>query len=476
MSNVQQTVFTRLAVGFAIASLLCWTASSSAQAPGAAPVEGAAGPEVGAPASEEYVLRTYDVSDLVITVGDYPYPGSMQGQYSQPGAGTGGGFGGGGGGFGGGGWGGGGLGGGGGSVPGGGGGYFSVPGEKHSSIPSKTRSMTEAAPKIVLCQFGGGSAASDKPDKNQAGGAAPGGAVAPPSPPARPISNGPTVTMDDLVSVMTETVASDTWSDNGGNGKISPLGTALIVWQTPHVHGLVEDFLKQIRNTSGQRHTLTIDARWLLLTSDELDALSPNPPDVDRKALATFTRRAGTIRGITNCFSGQRVYLVSGTKRNVVSGYIPVVGAIDNPSDGASFVALNRKSFFQLVADSSPYVTHDRSVGYQPIVETPNLGALLEIRATAMGKSDVVVDLKTTLTAPSDQTTERGRGTPTSESLAPSVDRIAIETQELATTMRMSAAKPMLVGGMTYVPGSAKPEGDAKSSERRQLYLVLEIR
>src|SRR6476620_6856215 len=113
MPKTLQILTTRLAVALAIASLFCCTASLSAQAPAAG---AAAGPEGGVAAGDEYVLRTYDVSDLVITVGDYPYPGSMQGQYAPPTAGSGGGLGGGGG------W------GGGGSAiqgGGGGGGYFS---------------------------------------------------------------------------------------------------------------------------------------------------------------------------------------------------------------------------------------------------------------------------------------------------------------------------------------------------------------
>jgi len=464
MSSYVRTTVTRLAIAIAIASLYCWSALSFAQAPAAGPAAAGPGPEGGAPENAEYVLRTYDVSDLVISVGDYPYPGSMQGGAPATGGGnTGGGFGGGGigGGFGGG---------------GGGGGYFSVPGDTHSAIAPTKHPTAGVTPKIVLCQFGGTGPTSEKSNKNQSGGGAGGGPTSPPAPPTRPFANGPAVTMEDLLRVMTNTVASDTWAENGGAGKIDTLGAALVVWQTPQVHQLVDGFLKQIRNTSGQRHTLTIDARWLLLTTDELEALSPNPPEVDRKALATFTRRAGTIRGITNCFSGQRVYIVSGTKRNVVSGYIPVVGALESPSDGTALVSLSRKPHFQLVADTSPFASRERSVGYQPIVETPNFGALLEIRATAMSNSEVIVDLKTTLTAPSDQVTERGRGNTAAESLAPSVDRVAIETQELATTLRMPTRKPVLVGGMTYVPGADKPSDDAKSSERRQLYLVLEIR
>ncbi len=66
------------------------------------------------------------------------------------------------------------------------------------------------------------------------------------------------------------------------------------------------------------------------------------------------------------------------------------------------------------------------------------------------------------------------------------MDRIGIETQQLATTLEMPLGKPVLVGGLTYVPQALKSAGgrdenaaegavDAET-ERAQLYLVLEVR
>ena len=326
--------------------------------------------------------------------------------------------------------------------------------------------MTSPAPTMMLCQFGGGGGGRGK-----AGGGAGN----------QSLVSDSTIAMGDLVTVITRTIASNSWSENGGEGEIQALGTALVVWQTKDVHELIRELLNQIRVTSGHRTTLTVDARWLLLTSDELESVfghdSANPPVVDRKALAAFTRRAGSIRGITNCFSGQLVFLISGTRRNVVSGYIPVVGAIENGDAADSLVSLHSRPRFQLVADGLEG-RRESHVGYQPIVETPNFGALLEIRPTSMGgaKSDVIVELKSTLTAPSDMTIANPRGTAPTDSMAPAVDRVSIETQELATTMRVPFGKPVLVGGMTYVPGSAKAADDSKSPEQPQLYLVLEIR
>ena len=69
---------------------------------------------------------------------------------------------------------------------------------------------------------------------------------------------------------------------------------------------------------------------------------------------------------------------------------------------------------------------------------------------------------------------------------APAVDRIAIETQELATTLSVPLGHPILVGGMTYLPpsiGSLRQEAKAgtrqpqeAAAETPQLYLLLELR
>jgi hypothetical protein len=85
-----------------------------------------------------------------------------------------------------------------------------------------------------------------------------------------------------------------------------------------------------------------------------------------------------------------------------------------------------------------------------------------------------IVELKSTLTAPAEHAAEPGRNAAT-DALAPAVDRVAVETLELATTLRMQLGKPIVVSGMTYMPGSAKAHDDAGKAERQQLYLVLEI-
>lgn len=428
--------------GLLVVAVLCLCPVSEAQnAPRGS--EPAARP-VPAQRGEEYVLRTYAVGDLVINIEDHPYSNSLQ--RSQLG---GGGFGGG---------------------MGGGGGMFNVPDDAGQVGGILGRAS------IHLAQLGGG-------------GGGPGGGIEMGSGNAGPSAS---ITVADLLRVLTNTVAADTWAVNGGGeGEVQPLGTTLVVWQVPLVHDRISELLDKLREGSAERNTVTIDARWLVLNSDELDSLvlpdQKGVPQVDPTRLAELTRRPGSIRGITNCLSSQLVYVVSGTTRNIVSGFIPVVGSLESPDRDLQVANRGTEPRIQFVANA-PAAGNARAVGYQPIVERPNFGALLEIRPTLVpsAKPDVgaVVDLKSTVTVAGDTRSGAEIDTTTGQ-IAPQVDRVAIETQEFATTLRMPLGKPILVGGLTYIPSSAgagesngadQAGREVAAGEMPQLYLVLEVR
>ncbi|MCA9235003.1 MAG: hypothetical protein KDA44_06015 [Planctomycetales bacterium] len=384
------------------------------------------------PGAEQYELRTYDIADLILTIHDHPYPGEPSKTTGRVPSGS---FGGSGGGLG--------------------------------------ANVQDPRSPVQFAQFGGGGGEFGR------GG---GRGYGPPA--AANETNGMNVTVDDVMGAIVETIEPETWEEKRGGaaqgaGRIARVGAALVIWQTQQVHEQIAELLRALHSSAGSRKTLRIDARWLLLTSDELDALlSGENSSVDRKTLDRLTRRPTSIRGVTNCFSGQLTYLVSGTRRNVVQGYIPVVGSIDSTAPDATQWAGGDGPVISLVSEQTEFAP-SRGVGYQPLVSTPNFGALLEIRPTLVhGDDRVTVDLKSTITAlgaPDDAAANQWEST----GGAPAVDRSAIETQEFATTLRTPLGEPLLVGGMTCSPGVGEfdPAGTpaGESREAPQLYLVLEV-
>jgi hypothetical protein len=447
--------------GLPVAAVLTWCQAIMAQDPSKSlPAAEGAAPRAGA--AQNGILRTYDVSDLIINIEDRPFVHSLHGTSAT-----------GGGGFGGGGV--------------GGGGFFSVPdrvdGARHTQDGALGRFDAQAgrtagvATRFRLAQFGGGG-------RGAAGAMGTAGAM-------EAGETGPSsrITMPDLVRVITNTVAPESWAVNGGGEwQIEPLGTSLIVWQTEDVHARIGELLRQLGKVAAEHRTVTIDARWLMLTSDELEGLlvadPKGVPQVDREQLARLTRQPGSIRGVTSCLSSQLVYVVSGTMKNIVSSWIPVVGSIESPDRDVQLAGGVGGARIQLVSETGPAIGRGKSVGYQPIVQTINIGALLEIRPTLMpanSEAPAIVDLKSTVTI-------EGVGAETkaaADELAPAVDRVAIETLEFATTLRMPLKKPVLVGGLTYIPSASvagKGKGaedidvDRTPAERPQMYLVLEVR
>ncbi len=390
---------------------------------------------------DQLVVLTYDVTDLILEIRDHCYSDGMSGHTQRGGiGGLGGGYGGG----------------------GASGGFFSVPN-----------------PQMGAAGGGGLGGVSGMDYTSDAD--------------ARP-----TIDMDSLVAVVMNIVAPETWSAVGGAGQIEPLGTTLVVRHSPAVHEQIKSLLDQLRKGSGSRATVSIDARWLLLNSDDLDKLTAagsEQKEIDRKVLAEFTRRPSSIRGLTHCFSGQLVYLVSGTRQSVVRSFVPVVGSAGRPEQfGAQFAATQWPAVQQFAAQGTPsntgnatmLETSGRSVGYQPVVDNPNFGTLLEIRPTLIPSDNgAIVDLRSTITVPGQSIIATPQ--PTNASGMPPVDRVAIDTQVLATTLRVPLGKPMLVGGLTYVapaslvvtpPDTAGRAADSaeQAEETPQLYLLLELR
>ena len=105
----------------------------------------------------------------------------------------------------------------------------------------------------------------------------------------------------------------------------------------------------------------------------------------------------------------------------------------------------------------------------------------MELRPTRLHPEEAAaIDLRSTITFPASPLNP-GEVEPTTSSLAPQVDRVAIQTQELATTLKVPLGEPVLVGGMTDMAprgATADAAGGAAGDggEKPQLYLILEVR
>lgn len=233
---------------------------------------------------EDWEVRVYRVTDLILPRPDYPYDGSEipttgSSFNSSPLSEFEGGFGGSGGGFGGG---------------GAGGGFFQVSDGSGFAV-------------------GGGGLGT------AAGGIATAGNVS------------PRFSMTDLIEAIQLTIDPSSWDTMGGNAVCTPLGAMLIIKQTTPVHSQIEALLAAIRDEGGSVKTVTVQAHWLLLNAEELGQLAngdDNPlTQVDRDVLLELAGSRPGYQGRITCFADQTVHLVSGQRRSAVISAIPVVSA-----------------------------------------------------------------------------------------------------------------------------------------------------
>lgn len=273
-----------------------------------------------------------------------------------------------------------------------------------------------------------------------------GGAVQLPS--GAILGGGLQITLPRLMQAIQMFVDPPSWSGVGGSGTLVALGSSLVVSQTPANHARLDEFLAQLRSESGSLRTVTVEARWLLLDSQQLQEIAGD--GASDQSLHPETER---YRGCVTCFNGQTVHIVSGRLQTVIQGGIPVVGG--------------------------------EAVGYQPQLLKPHIGAMLQVTPTVLpdGKA-AIVDVRSIVTR-GDQPPQpvalygphvsnaNPTGMPsTSERPTVQVDRLNIAAQQLATTLRVPLGRPTLVGGLTF----PAVDGDAESQNRQQLYLVIEVK
>jgi hypothetical protein len=438
-----------------------------------------------AESSEYMVTKYYDVSDLLIMPQDKPYPGSVLptlGAWESPSAGlsfTG-------------------MGGGmatsGGMGMGGmgmGGGFFAVPPEAKATVsastpgPSHTATIISCIP-VVGAQAGSPSGQSTPAVASQIGspsccGPASGGHASTGVQPVPGVGGmgGGGVTgissrsagMQELQDMITNEVSPKSWTDGGGNGTISSHGQFLCVTQTFQIQLELKEFLARLRARQRVVPTVVVELQWLWLSNGQYDELVGSGKGssevrtrlaVDPKVLKSLDGKVPSFRGRIVCANGQLAHLSAGDRRSLIVGAIPVVGS---------------------------------GVGYQPLVQTPNLGVVAELRPTVVpGGRIAILDVHSTVTrwGKTQKTALLGGGqseltrvakdaklgtsseetsvAPAGSSTCP-VQQPDIPAQQLATTLRVPLGKPVILGGMTFAPSGAAGLDEA-SDDPIQLYVI----
>jgi hypothetical protein len=103
-------------------------------------------------------------------------------------------------------------------------------------------------------------------------------------------------------------------------------------------------------------------------------------------------------------------------------------------------------------------------VGYQPVQQTRNLGALLQVTPSVdVTRKGVVLDLRSLVVRQ-----EAQPGQPVEFRNVVPLDRLNVVVQQFMTTLHMPLGEPRLIAGSTLEPF-------AKENASPQLYLVVEV-
>lgn len=264
--------------------------------------------------------------------------------------------------------------------------------------------------------------------------------------------------VDELVKLIFDTVASDSWKDNGGTvGTMRYLRGCLVITQTPEVQKQISELLTNLR--AEQSAAVRIRAHWVLLQPGQLEQIvkaggSGNAiQEIDPAALRSLA--VPHYQAQTVCINGQTVSVSSGREHSVVSSVSAVVGT----GVGA----------------------FDPTVGLLQNGLTLQVTPMLNVQ-----EKTVMLTIQSTFTAGGGAARQQAhagamvaatRPTGVPQNAVGLIDRIDDVMQSLRTTVRVPLGKMVLVGGMTLdpnrEPASDKRDGSDKDAGA-QLYLIID--
>lgn len=265
-------------------------------------------------------------------------------------------------------------------------------------------------------------------------------------------SSGPRTSMDGLIEVITSTISQDSWDTVGGPASIASIGASLLISADGETHEKISSLFDLFRKRWGTLRTVSVRAHWLWLSEAQVsDALAADHKDAGpgapygvladgtwKKLLAAAAegKKRTPYHAMLTCHNGQTVFTRAGGERLIISGVTPIAGK-----------------------------TEREQALYQPVVRSIQEGAALQVTPVVTRNAKYVVldvhsrvnlfgeDLKP------EAAKQRGLfgGSTTLEQIVAAIDRPALQTQRLATTLRIPVGKPSLIGGMTFATDGDGP-------------------
>ena len=266
-------------------------------------------------------------------------------------------------------------------------------------------------------------------------------------------SAGPRTSMDGLIEVITTTISQDDWDTVGGPASIASIGASLLISADAETHDKISSLLDLFRKRWGTLRTVSVRAHWLWLSEAQVsDALAADLQAAGvgapygvlsdatwKKLLAAAAegKKRTPYHAMLTCHNGQTVFTRAGGERLIISGVTPIAGKSDK-----------EQALYQPIVRS---IQEGAALQITPVVTRNAKFVVLDVhsRVNLFGESPQPAPVK-------DRGLFGGSGT-TIEQIIAAIDRPALQTQRLATTLRIPVGKPSLIGGMTFATDGEGP-------------------
>ena len=281
-----------------------------------------------------------------------------------------------------------------------------------------------------------------------------------------------TISLEELVEAIQNTVSPDQWEDKNGKASIQFLSNTLLITATKDMHVQINDLINLFREHFGKRRTVSIQTYLIRAGSAEaselLDAKSNEigagvvSPEKWKAFMASAKSEKRFVYSATMTgHNNQTLHTLSGRQRQLTLDAIPFETTkasmwFENPDDVNPFGDDNDQSD----EDMNLFNRTRSVVGFKPIRQTFHDGAAIQVTPLATrGGNFVILDLHAKVNEL--LAAEEGAKKPTifvgfgeNEKAEVELDHADYISYRLNTTVRCPKDHVVLAGGMTYDPNA----------------------